>query len=101
MNLLFSLSPFGIFTEGPTIDTIFDNFGPSACRFEAPKKVVKFFIRFFCTFWYWYIIGVNLTHFVNKRPILHGGIPVYLIKAGIILLTTDACIFLIFAVTLY
>ena len=73
MNLLFSLSPFGIkvFTEGPTIDTIVRSSIISDPLFRGvPLLPVKLYVigLHFGTG----IIGVNLTHFVNKRPIIHG-----------------------------
>ena len=57
---------------------IFDNFGPSVPRRAAsPVKLKKdgdFFMTFYVIGLHFGtgIIGVNLTHFVNKRPIIHG-----------------------------
>ena len=81
MNLLFSLSLSAFFTEGPRIGydrPIFDNFGPSVPRRAAsPVKLQKrnFFLMFYVMGLHFGtgMIGVNLTHFVNKHPILHGG----------------------------
>ena len=82
MNLPFSLSTFGIFYEGSDNRynrPIFDNFGPSVPRRAAsPVKLQKdgnFFLMFYVIGLHFGtgIIGVNLAHFVNKRPILHGG----------------------------
>ena len=82
MNWLFLYHLSAFFTEGPRIGydrPIFDNFGPSVPRRAAsPVKLQTrwyFFLMFYVIGVHFGtgIIGVNLTHFVNKRPILHGG----------------------------
>ena len=53
---------------------IFDNFGPSVPRHAAAPVKLKFFLMFYVIGLHFGtgIISVNLTHFVNKRPIIHG-----------------------------
>ena len=76
MNFSFFFITFlHLFTEGPRIGydrPIFDNFGPSVPR-RAKKD--NFFLMFYVIGLHFGtgIIGVNLTHFVNKCPILYGG----------------------------
>ena len=81
MSFLISLSPFDIFTEGPTIDTIVRSsiisdplFRGVPLRLYSSKKDGNFFLMFYVIGLHFGtgIIGVNLTHFVNKRPIIHG-----------------------------
>ena len=72
----FSNGLSAFFTKGPTIDTIVRSSDPPFRGVPlSSKKDGKFSLMFYVIDLHFGtgIIDVSLTHFVSKRPIIHGG----------------------------
>ena len=78
----FSNGLSAFFTKGPTIDTIVRSsiisdppFRGVPLRRQSSKRDGKFSLMFYVIDLHFGtgIIDVSLTHFVSKRPIIHGG----------------------------